>query len=171
MTSIVLKKAKTDDFDLIYSEMEKNFIPDEIRNRTDALEVFSDSLYTVYHAEMDGERVGFITVWELSEFAFAEHFVTYEGFRNKGYGKSALLALGEIYKNIVLEVEHPNTDMQRRRLAFYKRCGFSENPEPYMQPSYNKDSREVPLIIMSYPKRLENFEKTVREIKTIVYKK
>ena len=168
---MILKKAIPEDFELIYSEMEKNFIPDEIRERTDAKKAFSNDAYTVYHAIENTTRVGFITVWELSDVTFAEHFVIYEKYRNKGYGRAVLDALKEKHTKIVLEVEHPNTDMQKRRLNFYLRSGFVINDVPYMQPSYKEDGCEVPLIIMSYPCQLQCFCDTVSEIKQKVYNK
>ncbi len=164
-------KATVEDFDLIYSEMEKNFVREEIRDRGSAREVMEDENYVIYHVTEGGTRVGFITVWELSGFAFAEHFVTYEKFRNKGYGHEAIKIIEEKYKRVVLEVEHPLDDMKKRRIAFYKRQGFFENAQPYIQPPYREDGEGVPLILMSYPAPLSDFDAHVTEIYERVYKK
>lgn len=165
-----LIKATAEDFDLIYSEMEKNFVREEIRGREAAKAVMEDTKYSVYHVTDGGTLVGFITVWELSGFAFLEHFVTYEEFRNKGYGKEVLKIIEEKYKNAVLEVEPPEDDMKKRRIAFYKRQGFYENGYPYIQPPYRAEDAGVRLILMSYPAPLSDFDGHVKEIYRKVYK-
>lgn len=164
-------KAKVEDFDLIYSEMEKNFVREEIRDRKAARAVMEDEKYVIYHVAKDGTRVGFMTVWELSGFAFLEHFVTYEKFRNKGYGHGALTLLKEKYKKIILEAEPPRSDIQKRRISFYERNGFTKNDFPYIQPPYREDDEGVPLVIMSYPSKLSDFDAHVTEIYGRVYKK
>ena len=166
-----LLKATPEDFDLIYSEMEKSFVREEIRDRAGAREVMDEENYVIYHVTDSGTRVGFITIWELSEFAFAEHFVTYEKFRNRGYGREALRMIEERYEKVVLEVEPPEDDIKKRRIAFYKRQGFFENAQPYIQPPYRDADEGVPLIIMSYPDKLSDFEAHVAEIYERVYNK
>ena len=162
-----LKKATISDFDEIFCEMEKNFIYEEIRDRDAALEVMSKKEYSIFHI-LDGEqKVGFITVWELEGFTFAEHFVIYEKYRNCGYGSKGMRLLQERFERIILEVEHPEDELKARRIAFYKRLGFCQNDYPYIQPSYRKGGEGVPLILMSYPKKLDNCENTV----SVLYKK
>lgn len=164
-----LTKAKIQDFNSIYSEIEKNFIPDERRDYKDALKLLENGDFSVYNVEENGEKIGFITLWHFSDFEFAEHFVIYESFRNKGYGSRALSALKAKFERIVLEAEPPTGEIQKRRLAFYGRNGFFENEKEYMQPAYRKEGEEVPLVIMSYPSPLEDFDGAVRCIKRKVY--
>ena len=164
-----LLKASICDFEEIYREMQKSFIPDELRDKDAARQTFENESYSVYLALENGEQVGFITTWHFPDFEFAEHFVVYEKLRNRGFGKKILEKLTEKFPRVVLEVEHPTTEIAARRLAFYKRYGFCENPQPYTQPAYSPTSSEVPLIIMSYPQELQNFDDTIAEIKRIVY--
>lgn len=164
-----IKTASISDFDFIFSEITKNFIPDEHRDYKEALALFKSEKYKILCFVRDGEDVGFITVWPLSEFIFAEHFVIYEQFRNKGYGAEALGALKAMFPKIVLEAEPPFAELQLRRLNFYKRNGFLENPEKYVQPAFRKGGNEVPLVIMSFPTTLSDFENTVSIIKKEVY--
>ena len=164
-------KATREDFDLIYSEMEKSFIREEIRDYDSALETLNEESYSIYHA-LDGDiRVGFMTVWELSGFAFLEHFVTYESFRNKGYGQKALTLLKEKFGRIILEAEPPLEDIQKRRISFYQRNGFRKNDFPYIQPPYRASDTGVGLILMSYPEPLGDAAPFVKEIYEKVYKK
>ena len=166
-----IKKSTLSDFDFIYSEIEKNFIVDERRDYTDALTLFKEGKYEIAEFLQDGRRVGFITLWKLSDFTFAEHFVIYEKYRNQGLGSIALSTLQENYEKILLEAEPPTTDIAKRILCFYKRNGFIANEQPYLQPAYRKSGSEVPLIIMSYPEALDNFDLYVSLIKREVYSK
>ena len=169
MTDMKLQKATLDDFDGVYDALEKSFIPEERREREDAEHLMAEGKYTLFHI-LDGEsRVGFITVWELDRFAFVEHFVTYEGLRNRGYGGAALELLKEKYAKIVLEAEPPTEGIAARRVAFYERCGFCRNPQYYYQPSYRKNGNGVELVLMSLPTVLEDFDDSVSEIYDNVY--
>lgn len=164
-----LQKAENEDFDSIYDELEKNFILEERREREKARALISDGAYTVYHVLDDETHIGFITVWELTGFAFVEHFVTYDEFRNKGYGSAALELLKEKYGNIVLEAEPPEGEMPARRVAFYERNGFHRNEQYYFQPPFRKGGKGVELKLMSYPTLLADFHTVAKEIYARVY--
>lgn len=166
-----LIKINDTEFDLIYKELEKNFIREERRDYCDARATLSDKRYAVYHISNNGDRVGFITLWELSDFIFVEHFVIYEQYRSLGYGGLALSLLKNEFEKIVLEAEPPINYIQKRRIAFYERNGFLINEVSYVQPSYHESEDGVPLMLMSYPSRLENIEKVIFEIYKTVYKK
>ena len=168
---IALMEMEKHEFDGIFAVMEQNFIPDELRDYAEARRVLNEPAYHIFHVVKEGEKVGFITVWCLDGVTFAEHFVIYERFRNGGFGAGALAALQQKFDCIVLEVEHPDTPMKARRLAFYKRNGFFENDYPYFQPAYRQDGSEVPLILMSYPAPLESPAATAAHIRREVYKK
>ena len=168
---IALMEMEKHEFDGIFAVMEQNFIPDELRDYAEARRVLNEPAYHIFHVVKDGEKVGFITVWCLDGVTFAEHFVIYERFRNGGLGALALAALQQKFDRIVLEVEHPDTPMKARRLAFYKRNGFFENDYPYFQPAYRQDGCEVPLILMSYPAPLDSPAATATHIRREVYKK
>lgn len=163
-----LIKAKLSDLPNIYSQMEQNFIHDEIRDYEDALKVFENKKYTVYHVVRCGIKVGFMCVWTLHGFSFLEHFVIYSEYRGQGYGGMALELLKEKSLALVLECELPESDMQRRRMEFYKRHGMYVNEREYWQPSYRADGERCYLRLVSTG-RLEDFDKTVKEIYTEVY--
>ena len=166
-----ISKASLSDFDFIFSEIEKNFILDERRDYEYALALFKAGKYEIYTFTSEEKNLGFITLWQLGDFTFAEHFVIYEQYRNSGYGREALLELETMFPKIVLETEEPIEIIQKRRLSFYKRSGFFQNEFPYLQPSYRKNGNEIPLIIMSYPTLLDNFNEVVEKIHREVYSK
>ena len=158
-----------EEFPAVYEQLEKNFIREERRDRADAEAILECPQYTVYHAVEGDEKVGFITVWELEGFAFAEHFVIFEPCRNRGLGAEVLRLLAARYDRIVLEAEPPVGDIQRRRLAFYGRNGFCQNDRKYLQPSYRKGGEGVELVLMSYPDPVSDFDGTVSQIYQTVY--
>ena len=165
-----LKLATKKDFFSIYSEMEKNFVREEIRDYGAALAVMENERYSIYQIINNGTRVGFISVWELPDFAFVEHFVIYDSYRNNGLGEKTLLLLKDKFDKILLEVEPPEDEIKTRRISFYKRCGFHENPNEYYQPPYRKGDTGTMLILLSYPKGLSDFEGAKKQIYTHVYK-
>ncbi len=95
--------------------------------------------------------------------------MTYEKYRNRGYGSEVLSALKEKYDRLVLETEPPKTEIQKRRIAFYERNGFVQNPQKYIQPAYRENGSGVELVLMSLPQKLDNYDKTVCEIYKDVY--
>ena len=160
-----------EDFQMIYSEMEKNFISEERRDRELAKAILEDEKYTVYNIFSNSLKVGFIALWHLTDYRFIEHFVIYEEFRNRGLGALSLLKLKELFPNLVLEAELPIEKLASRRVKFYERCGFKLNPQNYIQPPYRDSDDGTPLVIMSYPDLLESFTETVSELYKTVYKK
>jgi ribosomal protein S18 acetylase RimI-like enzyme len=158
------------DFESVYVAMERSCPIEERRDKDKAKEVFSDENYTLWLARENGKDVGFITTWRLDGVTFGEHFVIYEEYRNMGYGSKVLALLEAQEGHVVLEVEHPITEMAARRIDFYERAGFCRNDYPYMQPSYREGGKGVPLILMSYPEPLESASKTASELYQKVYK-
>jgi len=72
--------------------------------------------------------IGFSFVSMLDEFAYIVYLAIDENHRNKNYGTQALNEIFNLYKDKtkVLCVEKPNlqSDLQTRRIGFYKRNGF-----------------------------------------------
>lgn len=165
-----LLKIKKEEFDAVYDELERNFVPEERRDREEARAILDRPEFEFLHLVEGGEKVGFISLWHLEGFTFAEHFVTYEKFRSRGFGGEALDLLRERYPLILLECEHPETPLKARRVAFYRRHGFVENDYLYFQPSYH-GGEGVPLILMSCPTLLDDFDAAVCEIYAKVYGK
>ncbi len=166
-----LVKIKKSDFTAIYSEMRKSFISDEIRDENGALDTLNNPLFTVYHIVEETIKIGFMTVWNLGEFCFLEHFVVYEQYRNKNYGGRALKILQQKCGNLVLEAETPETTIAARRLNFYQRNGMFINEKEYFQPAYTVSGRPCKMFLLSYPSELKNFEQTAAVIYKCVYGK
>jgi hypothetical protein len=166
---IKLIEIQKEDFDGIYAEMEKNFIPEERRDYAHARRVLRCPEFHVCHVVNEGEKVGFVSYWCLNGVTFFEHFVIYEPFRGAGIGAAVLPLLQKKFSPLVLECERPETPMQARRAAFYKRSGFCENDCDYYQPSYRTGGSEVPMLLLSYPAPLDDPHATAAQIRREVY--
>ncbi|MBR5140516.1 MAG: GNAT family N-acetyltransferase [Clostridia bacterium] len=164
-----LVKLDKSEFDSFYNEIINAFIYDEYREYKEAKKLFFDGSYDIFCLKNNDTYIGFISIWHFSDFYFAEHFVVKEEFRSKGYGMRILAAIKEFLPKIVLEAEPPISELQMRRIGFYKRNGFIENEGEYYQPAYKEGSNQVRLLIMSYPDKLSNFNTVCEQIKRKVY--
>ena len=108
-------------------------------------------LFTPYLIYANGQEIGLLTLWRFPGFTFAEHLAISPGIRNGGYGGRVVEWLKQNEKNgIILEAELPETDLSRRRVAFYERYGFKICPKPYCQPPYHAGEVPLPLLLMYY---------------------
>ncbi len=108
-----------------------------------------------FHAEAIKENdqfVGIMYWWDLPSFRYIEHFAILPELRGQKLGERALtMFMNEDAKQVILEVEIPEEEMQRRRIAFYQRFGFHLSLLPYQQPPYRPEHDFLPLHIMTYP--------------------
>ena len=166
-----LVEISREDFDGIYAEMERNFIPDERRDYAHARRVLDCPEFHVCHVIDEGEKVGFVSYWCLNGVTFFEHFVIYERYRGHGIGARVLPLLQEKFSPLVLECERPESPLQARRAAFYKRNGFCENDCDYYQPAYSAQGSEVPMLLLSFPAPLEDPDAVAAQIRREVYER
>lgn len=168
MENTVLKKLKRQDFDKLFTLLQDSFPLDEYRNYDGQKELLENPCYTVY-GRYDGDTLcGCLAVWDLGEFGFIEHFAVAPTCRNRGLGGEMLRALiRNLGKPLCLEVEPPETETARRRIAFYKRNGFFFSSYPYMQPPLGQDRKAIPLHIMATGGEVDAI--TFGRIKTALY--
>lgn len=99
-----------------------------------------------------GTPIGLITYWDFTDFVYIEHLAIHESMRNTGYGGQALKEfMHQINRPVVLEVEMPRIkgDITHRRIAFYRRHGFSLRKMAYKQPPYREGDEWLPMKLMS----------------------
>lgn len=169
----MIKKLESDNFDAVYEIMENSFPPDERRTYEEQKALLKRPDYHIFIPDLgDDSKViqGFAAMWQFEEISFIEHLAVDNRLRNLGLGTRML---EDIRKNvsgkICLEVELPDTDMAKRRIAFYQRNGFCYNDYPYMQPAISKGRNPIPLRIMTTGERL--CEEEFNYVKDILYKK
>lgn len=126
-----------------------------------------------YFAQVtEGNRlVGLLGLWKLPGFVFIEHMAIQKSRRDRGIGSSLLQKILQENPRVVLEVEPPQTEEQKRRIRFYERLGFQLNSYAYIQPTYSPQKKPVRLRLMTFPKGVSETEffRIRRTLHTIVY--
>lgn len=155
-------------FDAVKLIYESSFPPDEKREINQSL--FDKKDYSLL-AAVEDEVIGFISFWDLGTFVFIEHLAVQKELRNQGIGSKMFGDFMNTYKNIILEVEKPQTEQQYLRIKFYEQFGFKLNTHPYTQPSYGEGKSSVPLYLLSYPRALsaDEFTNVRKKLYSIVY--
>lgn len=146
-----------------------SFPPDERRDWKKMKELLIQPKFILNQIFKDQVLIGLITLWNLPNFVFIEHFAILEPKRGKGIGTLVLKQV--IAKNpttLIVEVEEPNTGEARRRIAFYERSGFSACEGIYYQPPYALDKNKVKMLLMSFPEKISQLN--FNEIKTKIYR-
>lgn len=97
--------------------------------------------------------IGLLTYWGFDTFIYIEHFAISPHSRGQGVGREVICKFVEEYasKPVVMEVELPEDEWSRRRIAFYKRCGFDLWECDYLQPPYRSGDGWFPLYLMASP--------------------
>jgi len=154
-----------------------SFPPEERRDWSQILRMTSDRHHPLHLMliTFSGKPAGLLTWWNFGDFRYVEHFAVNPEMRGNGIGKKAIEAFVRGSRSaVVLEVEPEATgEMARRRIGFYKRCGFTLHADYiYIQPPYGPGLAEVPLTLMTAGSRavdgadLKNIDLT---LKTKVY--
>ena len=168
-----MRKIRNGEFDDVFNIIEQSFPRDEYREKNAQSALLDDERYDIY-VEDDGNGApgAFISVWRFDGFTYVEHFAVRADMRNTGMGGRMLTELEqterEAGRRLCLEVEPPEGDIQRRRIGFYERNGFSLNFYPYEQPAFSEDKKPVPLLIMSTCGTLT--EKEFCNVRALLYK-
>ena len=134
----MLKVLEQKYFDEIYALMAKSFSANELRSKSEQKALLKNPKYRIYGVTEDSVNIkAFVSVYDLGEFAFIEHFAVSPKYRNLGLGSLLLTKLKSTLKcRICLEVELPDNELAKRRIGFYERNGFVLLDNEYFQPSY-----------------------------------
>ncbi len=149
--------------------------PPEERRPQEKQRDFTDhnALFHPHAVVEDGMFAGLLNYWSLGNFIYIEHLATLPSLRGGGLGRRILQKLMEKETlPIVLEVEPPTTDLTRRRIGFYTRCGFTLwDGQDYLQPPYAPHLPAVPLLLMVHGALDEtrDFQRICKEIHNHVY--
>jgi len=134
---------------------ERAFPSDERRGFQAQCSLFPRREYRLFAIHDQGSFVGFLSLWSLQERDFIEHFAIIPSLQGKGYGSRIIKdQILRSARPIVIEVEPPEDDAKKRRIAFYERLGFILCPEEYIQPPYSSDKKPVRMRLMSHPDKL-----------------
>jgi ribosomal protein S18 acetylase RimI-like enzyme len=156
-------------FDEAWKIYEDSFPEDERRNLYQQTILMENPMYRFKYLYDCGELAGFLTYWNLDGFVYIDHFAISRNLRVKGLGEKALADfLFKQNQDVVLEVEKPENEIAKKRIAFYERLGFFLNKYDYLQPPFSDNKRAVPLLIMSRPSILSRND--FKKIKEILYR-
>ncbi|MBE9467482.1 MAG: GNAT family N-acetyltransferase [Bacteroidetes bacterium] len=152
-----MKIIRITDISNIYFEQawklyEDSFPTDERRQISNQTNIMEKINYNFEIITKDNHFIGILLWWDYNNFRYIEHLATLPKERCKGFGKTILEQfINRDTKPIILEVDLPESNINKRRIEFYKRIGFKLNNHYYKQTPYNKESSSVELLLMSYP--------------------
>ncbi len=104
-------------------------------------------------AAKDGDLfLAFLSYWTFLGYTYVEHFAVQPEHRGKRIGALMLNHLfKEVSKDVLIEVEHPETDEAKRRIKFYEQNGFKVRREfNYVQPPYSPGQEPVAMLLMTH---------------------
>lgn len=116
--------------------------------------------------------MSFLAAWEFPELRFIEHIAVNPEMRSGGIGNKLMNSyICRSDKQVLLEVEPPDGELEQRRIGFYERLGFYLNPYNYEQPPLRVGQEDLPLRIMTYPRpvTLQEFQHFREILYTGVY--
>ncbi|MCW3161997.1 GNAT family N-acetyltransferase [Chryseobacterium oryctis] len=153
----------------IFNSYCSTFPEDERRDWNKFIPLFSNPKVKLISVLHENKNIGYLIIWELSNYTFVEHFEVFEQFRSQKLGSHITGYLFKNHPRIVLEIEPENLgDDAKRRYAFYQKNGFKLIDENYIQPSYGEGKNPLDLwLLANYSP--ENLKQIKEEIYDIVY--
>lgn len=144
------------------------FPPEECRSLQEIRDLADQGRVQILTAEESDRVLGVVLVWVQDDLVFLENFAVASEMRGRGLGTQILECVWEYWKRtIILEVELPAGEMERRRIQFYERNGFHLSRYPYRMPNLHGNAEPLPLLLMSRPNPLQWQE--AREITIRLY--
>lgn len=141
-------------------ELYENAFPyKERRSPDDHLRALADPQFEADGIWTDDGLAGIIYHWKFDgETRYVEHLAISPSLRGQNMGSKALTAFCERAGRVILEIDPPVDEISIRRLHFYQRLGFVENPQEYLHPSFRAPFVTHKLVLMSYPLPLADDE-------------
>lgn len=167
------KEISNDLFKIFYDFLKESMRKDEFRSFENQKALLDKDIYEIMFCYHKNEVVGVMAFWHLTEFEFIEHFAVKKNYRGIGIGSEMIEFIQNKFQNsVILEVELPYNETNRKRIYFYEQHGFSFNDFEYFQSPLNEGDDPLPLRIMSYPNPIsqKEFDKTLNLLKLSVYK-
>ena len=118
------------------------------RNESQQKDLLSfEKKYAVEMITQGDQATGFIAYWDLDSVIFIEHIVA----ANQEEKKIALEEfISKWEKEILLAVAPPSEEEHAANIEFYKSIGFKMNHFPFLQPPYDLQYPQIPLLFMTY---------------------
>ena len=120
----------------------------------------NEHFITKIAVDHDNNLLAILFYWKIENNIYIEHLAVNPESRGNNIGTRVMQTLIEqsVDCNIILEIEPPVDEMTIKRLTFYQRLKFQENPYEYTHPSYAKEPFIHRLDLLSYPNKLSQEE-------------
>lgn len=123
----------------------------ERRTEADCARALADPAFAAEGAWCGGRLAGILFYWIGPGFHYVEHLAVDPELRGGSLGTAILSRLCGRAERVVLEIDPPEEEIALRRLHFYRRLGFRDNPYAYVHPSYACPFQPHRLVLMSWP--------------------
>lgn len=164
---------KLEEFDRFYQILSNNFPTKEIKEYNYMKDTFYAGLYQVLTLKDNDQIVGIMSFYQHDDFRFIDYFAIDGSLKGKGMGSKMLQYFINLDdKMVILEVEHPEDEQSKRRIAFYQRNGLYLNDQfEYFVPPVRNLKHRLYFHLMSSKRKLNNieFEKYYPQILKMVY--
>lgn len=164
---------KLEEFDRFYQILSNNFPTKEIKEYNYMKDTFHAGLYQVLTLKDNDQIVGIMSFYQHDDFRFIDYFAIDGSLKGKGMGSKMLQYFINLDdKMVILEVEHPEDEQSKRRIAFYQRNGLYLNDQfEYFVPPVRNLKHRLYFHLMSSKRKLNNieFEKYYPQILKMVY--
>lgn len=162
-----------DTTDVHYTDCERLYLdafpPDERRSAEEERRLTDTEPHFHPHAIIhDGHLCGLANTWHLGGIRYIEHLAIAPSQRAHGIASDVLTILKAEGDPIILEVEPPDTDEARRRVAFYEHNGFRllsvDYEQPYRETDGTVENLKMNLMVWG---QIPNLAEVVAEIKSV----
>lgn len=170
MEIIRIKSIEDPHFDKIWEIYEYSFPLFEQRTLEHQITALNNERYRFDCYVEEGRIIGFICYWVFDTYVYIEHYAMAKESRGGGYGTKILKEfLERTNKIVILEIDPIVDDISSRRLRFYQHLHFVENPFRHKCPTYQPNTEEGDLLILTYPTSVDcifydRFNKDLHEI-------
>lgn len=147
------------DFDDVWGLFTASFKTDNLRTYPTQRQLLELDAYKITAFYDQNTLQAAYSIWDFPDFLFLEYLAVQPALQGKGMGTKLINKItSTTVKPVILEVELPETTIDRHRIKFYQQLGFKLNPTYYLQPALGPNKLPMEMKIMSYPHLLSKEE-------------
>ena len=155
-----LYNKQDEHYDLAWELYVDAFPSDERRDDIAQKSIMQKSNYHFEVVLIDEHLAGILMWWLFDGIVYVEHFAIASSQRGRGIGHELIRSFikRQQAERLILEVEPPVNENNRRRIRFYESLGFYLNAYEYYQHPMRPGEMSVPLKLMSYPVAMDEVD-------------